>query len=346
FDPESTLFRISAPPEYARELVNKLGTFYTTGMVEDHGGLNNGRFSEEAYLDQCEDALRERERMLLYELERLEEGLLFCLFDTPDRVQHMFWRFGDPGHPAHPGDAPPALAHVVEEHYRACDAVLGRVLPYVDERTLCIVLSDHGMNSFQRGVHLNTWLHDHGLLALRHGVVPGEEAGDCFRHVDWSRTKAYALGMGGIYLNLKGREAQGIVGGEEVAELRDSIVQGLTGLPDPERGKAAVRSVVTREQVYTGLYAAQSPDLLVNFAAGYRVSWGTALGGMPAGHFENNVKKWGGDHIIDPVLVPGVLFMNRAFREVSASLVDLAPTILGGLGVPPSPAMEGGSLLV
>ena len=346
FDPEAPLFPISAPPEYARELVDKLGTFYTTGMVEDHGGLNNGRFGEEAYLDQCEDVLRERERMLLYALDRLEEGLLFCLFDTPDRVQHMFWRFGAPGHPAPSGAVPPALARVVEEHYRACDAVLGKVLPYVDEHTLCIVLSDHGMNSFQRGVHLNTWLPDHGFLALRHGAVPGEEADDFFHHVDWSRTQAYALGMGGIYLNLQGREAQGIVGGDEAAALRDAIVQGLTGLPDPERDKAAIRSVVTREQVYSGAYVTEAPDLLVNFAAGYRVSWGTALGGIPAGHFEDNVKKWGGDHIIDPALVPGVLFMNRAFREASASLVDLAPTILAALGVPQHSAMEGESLLV
>lgn len=346
FDPEAPLFPISAPPEYARELAGKLGTFYTTGMVEDHGGLNHGRFGEEAYLDQCGEVLHERARMMLYELERLEEGLLFCLFDTPDRVQHMFWRFGEPGHPAHPGDVPPAMARVVEEHYRACDAVLGKVLPYVDEHTLCVVLSDHGMNSFQRGLHINTWLHDHGLLTLRHGVVPGEEPGDFFHHVDWSRTKAYALGMGGIYLNLQGREEQGIVNVSDAAALRDAIVQGLTGLPDPERGKVAIRSVVTREQVYSGAYAAESPDLLVNFAAGYRVSWSTALGGIPRGHFEDNVKKWGGDHIIDPALVPGVLFMNRTFREASASLQDLAPTILAALGVPQSPTMEGGSLLV
>ena len=152
--------------------------------------------------------------------------------------------------------------------------------------------------------------------------------------------------MGGIYLNLQGREAQGIVGGDEAAALRDAIVQGLTGLPDPERDKAAIRSVVTREQVYSGAYVTEAPDLLVNFAAGYRVSWGTALGGIPAGHFEDNVKKWGGDHIIDPALVPGVLFMNRAFREASASLVDLAPTILAALGVPQHSAMEGESLLV
>jgi predicted AlkP superfamily phosphohydrolase/phosphomutase len=346
FDPETPLFPISAPPEYARELARALGTFYTTGMVEDHGGLNNGRFGEAAYLAQCEQVLREREQMMLYELERLEEGLFFCLFDTPDRVQHMFWRFGQDGHPANHVGEVPGLARVIEEHYRACDAIVGTALQYADDQTLVIVLSDHGMNSFQRGVHLNTWLHDHGWLALRNGVRPSNDTGDFFRQVDWSRTHAYALGMGAIYLNRKGREARGIVEAGQVDPVKGAIASGLTGLCDPSRGKVAIRSVVTREHIYTGPYADQSPDLLVNFSEGYRVSWATALGGVPAGHFEDNVKKWGGDHIIDPSLVPGVLFMNRPFREQNASLVDLAPTILAALGVPRGAAMEGRSLLI
>ena len=174
--------------------------------------------------------------MMLYELERLEDGLFFCLFDTPDRVQHMFWRFGENGHPAKQGAATSELAHAIEDHYRACDAIMGKALQYADDQTLFIVLSDHGMNSFQRGVHLNTWLHDNGLLSLRNGVKPGKEAADFFRSVDWGRTKAYALGMGGIYLNLKGREEQGIVEASEADAVKVAIVKGLTGLHDPVRG--------------------------------------------------------------------------------------------------------------
>jgi predicted AlkP superfamily phosphohydrolase/phosphomutase len=346
FDPDAPLFPISFPPEYARELATRLGTFYTTGMVEDHGGLNNGRFDEITYLMQCEEVLREREKMMLYELERLEEGWFFCLFDTPDRVQHMFWRFGEHEHPANKSGITEDMKQVLSEHYRACDAVVGKALQYADDRTLFIVLSDHGMNSFQRGVHLNTWLYDQGFLALRNGIKPGEEAGDFFRYVDWSRTKAYALGLGSIYLNLRGREEKGIVEAHEADTVKAAIIKGLTGLGDPARGKIAIRSVLTREQIYTGPYASESPDLLVNFAEGYRVSWTTALGGIPEGHFEDNTKKWGGDHIIDPCLVPGVLFMNRAFRGENASLMDLAPTILAALGVPKGPAMEGESLLI
>jgi len=181
---------------------------------------------------------------------------------------------------------------------------------------------------------------------LKSGIQPGEEAGDFFHSIDWSHTKAYALGLGGIYLNLKGREGEGMVGAGEADEVKTAIIKGLTCLRDPVRGRVAIGSVVTRDQVYTGPYANESPDLIVNFADGYRVSWNTALGGVPEGLFEDNMKKWSGDHSIDPKLVPGVLFMNRAFRGDSASLLDLAPTILATLGIPKNPAMEGDSLLI
>jgi predicted AlkP superfamily phosphohydrolase/phosphomutase len=346
FDPAAPMFPISQPWEYATELQRAIGTYYTTGMVEDHTGLSNLRFDEGAYLAQCEEVLRERERMMLHELDRLREGLFYVLFDTPDRLQHMFWRFREPGHPANGGEpVAPALAGAVEEHYRACDAIVGRAMRYADDATLFIALSDHGFNSFQRGVHLNTWLHDNGLLGLASGVTPGDAAGDFFTHVDWGRTKAYALGLGGIYLNLRGREGRGTVRPDEADALARDIARGLTGLCDGVRGVTAIRGVVGRGEAYSGPYAAESPDLVVRFAAGYRVSWATALGGVPRGHFEDNVKRWGGDHVIDPVLVPGVLFMNRAFDGERASLVDLAPTILRALGVPKGAAMEGTSLL-
>lgn len=345
FDPDAPMFPISSPPDYAAKLAAQLGTFYTTGMVEDHAGLNNGRIDEAAYLDQCAIVLREREQMMHFELDRFDTGLFYCLFDTPDRLQHMFWRFREVDHPANQGELRTDLREVIEDHYVACDAIVGKAFEYADDRTLFIALSDHGMNSFQRGVHLNTWLHDSGYLALKPGVKPGEEAGDFFHGVDWDRTQAYAVGLGAIYLNLKGREEQGIVAADEAQSMKTAIAEGLAGLLDPERGRVAVRSVVTREQVYHGPFAAQSPDLLVNFAAGYRASWATPLGGVPYGHFDNNVKKWSGDHVIDPALVPGVLFMNRAFRSDNPSLLDLAPTILAALTVPKGSAMEGSALL-
>ncbi|HEX9075739.1 MAG TPA: alkaline phosphatase family protein [Anaerolineae bacterium] len=345
FDPEAPLFPISQPPEYAKELEARLGTFYTAGMVEEDTGLKNRRISEEAFLAQCDEVLREREKMMLGELGRQREGFFFCLFDTPDRLQHVFWRFLEPDHPANRGDVTLEMQRVIAEHYGRLDGVVGQALKHADDRTLFIVLSDHGMNSFQRGFNVNTWLQENGWLVLQDGTGPGEEAGDLLRRVDWSRTKAYALGLSGIYFNLEGREAKGIVRSNKVEELQGAITQRLTGLADPVRGKTAVRSVFKREQVYRGPYAGEAPDLLINFAEGYRASWHTPLGGVPAGCFEDNEKKWGGDHCIDPELVPGVLFMNRPFKAEHPSMVDLAPTILEALGLAPGSEMEGESLL-
>jgi predicted AlkP superfamily phosphohydrolase/phosphomutase len=344
FDSDAPLFPISSPANYTQELTSKIGRFYTTGMVEDHAGLNNGRFDEAAYLDQCAQVLRERERMMLFELNRHRDGFFFCLFDTPDRLQHMFWRFREPDHPVHRTRRSDDFTRTIEDHYRECDAIIGRAMEAVDDHTLLIVLSDHGFGSFQRGLNLNTWLHRHGFLALKKGSEPGEEAGDLLKQVDWSQTRAYALGLGSIYVNIKGREGEGIVADAAVEEVKTAIVSGLTGLVDTERNHPAVRNVWRREQIYSGSYLDEAPDLVVGFERGYRVSWATALGGVPEPLFEDNLKKWSGDHIIDPELVPGVLFMNNAFRS-GGHLVDLAPTILSALGAPKGPAMEGEALV-
>jgi predicted AlkP superfamily phosphohydrolase/phosphomutase len=281
--------------------------------------------------------------MLRYELQRGEEGLTFCLFDTPDRVQHMFWHGHRDGEACQ--GAGGAMAGAIEEHFRACDAIIGEALGQADEETLLIVLSDHGMAGFERGVHLNTWLHANGFLTLKEGMRPSAEAGDLLQAVDWSRTRAYALGLGAIYLNLKGREERGIVEASDVGGLKDAIATGLAGLADRDRGKMPVRAVRSKEELYSGKYASAAPDMLVNFAEGYRVSWDTPMGGIPEGLFQDNDKRWCADHAIDPTLVPGVLFMNQPFRTASANIVGLAPTILDALGVPKGPAMEGDSLL-
>jgi predicted AlkP superfamily phosphohydrolase/phosphomutase len=262
---------------------------------------------------------------------------------------------------------------VIEEHYKRCDATVGQVLAAADDTTLVIVLSDHGFGSFRRGMNLNAWLHQQGLLRLVDGANPGPETGDFFHNVDWSRTQAYALGLGGIYVNQAGREEQGIVSPDDAPALKQRIAHALAGLEDRACADVAVRSVSCREQVYDGAFADEAPDLLVNFNRGYRASWGTALGGVQSDVFEDNTRAWSGDHIIDPDLVPGVLFANRPlakrvakrglapdgclspFRDDALNrrpaLIDLAPTILHAFDVPVPcthsglPALEGESLL-
>ena len=347
FDPAAPMFPISSPLDYAGDLAESLGLYHTAGMVEDHGGLLNERFGEEAFLSQCEDAWRERQAMMEHELGRFDRGLFYCLFDTPDRVQHMLWRFREPDHPAN-RDRPPAphLEFAIEDCYRRADGIVGRALEHVDDQTLLIVLSDHGFGSFRRGINLNRWLYDRGLLALRPGIDPGPEGGDLLLGVDWERSRAYGLGLSGLYLNLRGREGRGTVAPEEAEPLKAEIARELVGLTDPVGGRAAVRSVSTREQLYDGPYAGEAPDLVVNCAAGYRISWTSARGVVSTGALiEDNTRKWSGDHVVDPALVPGVLLMNQPLRGEAARLVDLAPTILAALGVPAGPEMEGESLL-
>lgn len=347
FDPAVPMYPISRPWDYAGDLTGAVGRFHTAGIAEDHTGLSNARLDEDDFLAQCDIVMRERESMLTHELNRHREGLLFCLFDTPDRIQHMFWRFRDPSHPANtPGETVrPEWRHAIEDHYRRCDAIVGEVLRSIDDRTLLMVVSDHGFNSFRRGVGLNAWLHRQGYLVLRDGISPGEEAGEFFTHVDWGRSRAYALGFAGIYLNLVGREGSGIVAPDAAAALSAELCERLTGLLDVERGAVAIERVAPRDALYTGPRASESPDVVVDFSAGYRASWTTALGGIPGTLFEDNTRKWAGDHIVAPRLVPGVLFANHAIEPGSPRMVDLSPTILAFLGVKAPLQYEGRSLL-
>jgi len=360
FDPAAPMFPISSPGAYAKEAAERIGVFSTLGMAEDHNGLNNGRFDELAFLAQCELVLEERERLMGLELDRFSEGFFFLLYDTPDRVQHMLWRFRDPEHPAHEPDLAREYGKLIEHYYARCDKLLTPVLDKVDEHTLLIVLSDHGFNTFRRAFDTNTWLWQNGLLALKNGHKTYDNSAEGFLAVDWSKSYAYAVGLGGIYLNFKGREREGVLEeGTEAERVRNAIRSGLAGVVDSKTQKTAVRNVLRKQELYTGHYAMNAPDLLVNFNPGFRVSWQSAVGSFANELIEDNDRKWSGDHIIDPEAVPGILFMNQnqnthpvapnatraGHPQDIPSIIDLAPTILNYLGVPVPETMEGTSLL-
>jgi predicted AlkP superfamily phosphohydrolase/phosphomutase len=183
-------------------------------------------------------------------------------------------------------------------------------------------------------------------LALKDNRKPDESLSEGLLQVDWSKTYAYAIGLGGIYLNFKGRERSGILEeGTEADRVRKAIHTGLAEFPDAEANRPAIRSVSRREQLYSGRFVGNSPDLLVNFYSGFRVSWRTAVGGFANSLLEDNKRRWSGDHIVDPESVPGILFMNRKARHNHAQIIDLAPTILNYLGVPVPQSMEGRCLL-
>jgi predicted AlkP superfamily phosphohydrolase/phosphomutase len=210
------------------------------------------------------------------------------------------------------------------------------------ERDALFVMSDHGFASFRRGVNLNVWLQQEGYLHLLEGAK-GEE--EWLREVDWRRTQAYAIGLGGLYLNVKGREAQGIVEPQEVASLKQEMIEKLTGLRDGEGGSVAIARAMDTAAVNKGPYADLGPDITVGYAVGYRASWGAAQGQVCGPAMEDNTRRWSGDHCLDPDLVPGILLADRSLPRDDASIVDLAPTILELFGVRAPGYMQGRSLL-
>lgn len=333
-DPERPALPISHPSYYAAYLAKLLGTYSTLGMAEDTWALNEGVIDEGEFLKQAYLLMEEREAMFRNALEKTRRGVVACVFDTSDRVQHMFYRYLHGDQSANNG-----YARTIEDLYQRMDKLVGVALEHVDEDTVIFVLSDHGFCSFRRGVNLNSWLRDNGYLVLENGAT---ESGRYFKGVDWSRTRTYTLGLGGLYLNLKGREAGGIVKpGVEAGALTQELILKLSRLRDEERDAIGIRTVYATNQLYKGPYLAEAPDMIVGYSDGYRTSWDAAVGKVSATVFEDNCKAWSGDHSVDPPLVPGVLFSNRKIDAQDPGIEDMAPTALHLFGVERPAWMEG-----
>jgi len=330
-DPSKPALPISHPFSYSIYLSKLLGPYATLGLAEDTWALNEGVLDEGAFLEQCYLIHAERERMFFDALEKTSRGVCVCVFDITDRIQHMFWRYLNPSHPAAKaktnGDR---YAGVIEDLYKRMDEMVGRVLRQIGDGLL-LVISDHGFKSFERGVNLNTWLCRNGYLALREGA---RGSGEWFKNVDWERTRAYALGLNGLYVNRKGRERFGTVPpATETEDLKKELREKLQGLTDPQTGRLAIRAVFDSRIVFAGPYRENAPDLIVGYNEDYRAAWDSVTGKVTEAVFEDNRKAWSGDHCIDPRLVPGVLFCNQKVACDRPAIVDVAPTVLDLFGV-------------
>lgn len=342
-DPSSPALPISHPASYAIYLSKLMGSYATLGLAEDTWALNERVIDEDMFLEQAWLNHQEREAMFFNALEKTPRGVIACVFDASDRIQHMFYRCFEPEHPGNKGRDVETYKLVIEKMYQRMDDLVGRTLRYVDDETLFFTLSDHGFESFQRGMNLNSWLRDEGYLVLRDGAT---ECGEFFEKVDWTKTRAYSVGLGGIYINRKGRESRGIVNpGAEAEALKQEIKEKLEGVVDTERNKVAVVKVEISSKIYRGPYLDGGPDLLVGYNKGYRASWSAVTGGVSRDVFEDNDKAWGGDHCIDPDLVPGVLFCNRKIERSDPGLEDIAPTVLRAFGMEIPRHMEGHALV-
>jgi len=339
-DPENPAMPISHPQVYSIYLAKKQGPFATLGLAEDTWALNERVIDEKAFFEQAMLIHEERERMFLDALAQTKQGLLTTVFDTTDRVQHMFYRYLDPTHPANAGKDATRWADAIPRVYEQVDALLGRVWSEVERPdTVFMLISDHGFTNFRRGVNLNSWLREQGYLVLRPGC---ETSGDWFEQVDWSRTRAFSLGLTGLFINRRGREASGIVAeGDEYRKLVDEIAQKLEALVDPESGVRAVRKVRATWRHFDGPYRLDAPDLLIGYEGGYRSSWEGATGAVTAGVFSDNTRSWSGDHCVDPEIVPGIFFCNRRIACERPRLLDIPASILELFGQERARYMQG-----
>ena len=336
-DPTAPAMPISTPGSFAGELARATGPFYTQGMPEETKGLSDGVLTRDEFLRQARIAGEEVERQYWPALHGFSTGLLFYYFGNLDQVSHMMWRARDPGHPAYVNARDAPYANVIEDLYVAFDRIVGDTIARMGPDTTLIVLSDHGFASWRRSFNLNSWLRDRGYLAM----LPDAPAsgGDALAAIDWSRTRAYGLGLNGLYINQRGRERSGIVADAERRPLIDEIRRALLDVIDPATGRPVVTSVVISEDQFARPgHPDVAPDLIVGYAEGVRVSNESALGGVPADVIVNNTGEWTGDHCMDPAVVPGILLTSRPLKQRALSLADVTRAIVAEFGISGFPA--------
>jgi predicted AlkP superfamily phosphohydrolase/phosphomutase len=336
-DPLSPAMPISTPDSYAAELAKASGLFYTQGMAEDTNALTGGVFTVADFIAQAKIAGDENIEQYKYVLDQFEDGLLFYYFGNLDQSSHMLWRPMDPDHPSYNAETDAPYADVIKQLYETMDGVLGYTLENMGEDTLLIAMSDHGFTSWRRAFHLNTWLRENGYLAA---IDPDlEEDPGLLVNVDWSRTRAYGLGINSLYINLEGREAYGIVSPGQRRALMEEISERLLATVDPVVGERAITQVFIAEDAYKDRgYLEIGPDIVIGYADGWRCSNESAMGEVPQEVFTDNDSFWSGDHLIDPDVVPGVLLTNRPLKKPAPRLENLAAAVLAEFGIEGFPA--------
>jgi predicted AlkP superfamily phosphohydrolase/phosphomutase len=342
-DPKNPALPISTPSSYSNELAKQIGEFHTQGIAEDTKALNDGVLDDKEFLEQAHTVLAEHRRAFDVEFPKFKDGLFFFYFSSLDLNGHMMWRLTDPQHPAYDATLAAQYGSALEEFYEQIDQVLGEVLPKVDSNSTLLVLSDHGFAPYRHSFNLNTWLLNNGYITRKAGA--SGDASEPFSDVDWSRSRAYGVGLNGLYLNIRGREREGIVEpGAQADSLLQEIRQKLLDVRDPKDGSQVITRIDFASEVYQGPYTHSGPDALVGYNRGYRAGWTTITGAFPPEVLEDNTKAWSGDHCMDFTKVPGVLLSNRKIEAQTPALTDIAPTILSEFGIEKTKDMKGQSV--
>lgn len=332
FDPAAPALPISNPEDYAAELAEATGRFYTQEMPEDTKAYKEGIFSTDEFLTQAKFVVDHMLEQYEYVLSQFDSGLLFYYFGNTDQVAHMMWRTLDPEHPAYSVEKDGPYKEVIPKLYEKFDGIVGMTLERMGPNTTLVVMSDHGFSPWRRAVSVNTWLKDNGYLVLRDPTQ--KTAREYLVDIDWSKTRAYALGLNGLYINLKGREKNGVVEESERQALIQELAAKLLEMRDPENGARTITKMYPREATYRDRgYEGIGPDLQIGYARTYRAANESAAGGLTENQVFDNLSAWSGDHCMDHEAVPGVLFTSRPLKKKATSLKDLGAALLAEFGV-------------
>lgn len=338
--------QISTPESYSKELAENCGLFHTINLPADTHALSKGSFTMENFIVQAMSVFDESRKLFDYELERFLTGktnFLFFYFSSLDQGQHMFWALKDKDHPYFHPDESKKFAHMTDDLYRKHDRVLGEMLKKVPPDMKIVVMSDHGFAPFHREVNLNTWLFNEGYLKL--DVDDLDEEVSLLEYAHWGETKAYAIGLNGLYINLKGREGEGIVTPQEKRKLLEELAAKLEAIKDPETGAQVVTKAFIAEDHFSKDFLDRAPDIIVGCNKGYRVSGSSAMGGMNPSIVTPNMDWWSGDHCMNPMHVPATFISNFKINKQVPDITDMAPTILKAFGIENPPTMTGKSLI-
>lgn len=325
--PLKTAWNYGTPKNFIKSVWQETGPYLTLGWPQDTTALEEDRITDRQFLQLCKLIFEERKRTFLQQVDEFQEGLLACVFDTLDRIQHMFLK---------------QRPDVVEDWYISLDALVGDVEQRLKKsgfwnKTKLIVMSDHGFGRFDYKVHLNRWLEENGYLTAKNNSTSRE-----FSEIDWGQSKVYAIGLNSLFLNLEGREGRGIVKPGDVDNLLDEIsikLKQWEGFED----KQIVDQVLKRKEAFDGPLAEYGPDLLVGYAQGYRASQETGLGNWHSNSFEKNNDHWASDHCMYAAAVPGVIFCNHgifnnftnpSYRDIPAIAIGANPDDSGSAPPP------------
>ncbi len=344
-DPRDPAQQVSTPDDFATDVAEIVGPFYSQGMPEETNALKDKLFSDDDYVAQVALIQEDAGAMLDLALARFQRGdMTFMYLSDIDLQCHMLWRHHDPKYP----DAPPhpafeaesAAKHAldIEGYYRHVDGLLGTVRNRLPADTAIVVMSDHGFQPYTREVQLNAWLRDHGWLTLKDGKTEGHIAGGA---VDWTKTRAYGIGFNAIYLNLQGREGEGIVPPADADKVMAELSDQLLAMEDPKTGKKPIRRMFRAKDAYAGDRLAEAPDLIVGYDVGYGASDESTLGEVVADQITDNTSRWSGNHLMDPEVVPGVFLTNEKVTTDGHDLTDVTATILQWYGLPVNAGMAG-----